>query len=226
MARPSQTAPSVIFVSMILSGLFRAVAATACAVNVHRFILLNEPPASLRVSRVEWRYLLRVIWICLPFALAGMALAMMVGFGLSSGKLQQFGLSARSVIIGLEVMCGLGAIFFFVEFSLSLPAAAIGHGEFKASHGLDASDGNSLRLLVLALAGLAGPWLVGQACIAAIVFAIHDLPTLVVSSTGFALMDALSLFQAIVWAALLSFGYAGLVQRNPAFLVADPALAG
>jgi hypothetical protein len=38
------------------------IAFAACAVNVHRFILLAEHPAPLRFGRTEWRYIRRGMW--------------------------------------------------------------------------------------------------------------------------------------------------------------------
>jgi hypothetical protein len=211
--------PTVFFVSTALTAALNALAITACAVNVHRFILLQEPPVPLRVSRLEWHYFLRGLWICVPFVVLGVALALALAFIFTSEPSQPL------ITVGMVVF-GVGATFFLVELSLSLPAVAIGQREFKASHGLDASNGNSLRLFLLAALSFAVPWLLEQLVIGGLLFLIRGLPAPLLAGVGLALGSAFSLVQTIVWAAMLSYGYAGLVQRNPAFVVSGPAPAG
>jgi hypothetical protein len=205
--------------STVLTGALNALAITACAVNVHRFILLNERPAALRVSRLEWHYFLRGLWICVPFVILGMAVALGLAFIFSSEP-------SRFIIPGGMVIFGVGATFFLVQLSLSLPAVAIGQREFKASQGLDASNGNSLRLFLLAAISFAVPWLAGQLLVGILLFLMRGLPAPVLAGVGLALGAALSLIETIAWAAMLSYGYAGLVRRDPAFVVSGPAQAG
>src|SRR5579883_2533447 len=114
-SRPPDKPPVVLFALMPLNWALSVLAITACAINVHRYILLNENPTFARLSGLEWRYLWRGIWIYLPIGFVGAMLVAAMGFAFQSGVFEKFGVYPSPLTLGLLwAIFGLGATFFLV----------------------------------------------------------------------------------------------------------------
>jgi hypothetical protein len=114
----------------------KQLALAACAVAVHRAILLRESPFRLRLGRTEICYILRAIVVWLPFV-GLLILAVFIG---------TFVMPVVRVIAG--IVAGVLVAALVLPFALSLPALAIGNSEFDPGEGLDASHRNIFREIV------------------------------------------------------------------------------
>jgi hypothetical protein len=217
--------PVVSFLAPVVCYFGVSLALVGTAVNTHRRILLDEMPARVRLSRIEWRYFLRGIWICALPAIVGFVAILAFNFWEDSAAFhalvpEAVGPSAHWVVGGLLLLLGG---YFFIQFSLSLPAAAIGRPEFTASKGLDASSRNEWRLIALAIIFLVAPSLIGDVIIRMIESPLEILPRLLKMPFGTLVVSVVWCFQAVLWAATLSCAFAGLVDGDPRFAVADTA---
>jgi hypothetical protein len=196
--------------------LLLAIAAAAWAVNVHRFILLHEPPAPLRIKWTEIHYVLRAIWICWPVLLVVAAVGVLIAiFWHSHPPPEVFTASP----IGRLAAWGTAGLIIFVmvvPLALSLPALAIGNKKFRPVDGFDAIAGNlwpflAAYILVVflpsALLSLASP-LLGK----------HTDPAALLPDPVAQGIDVVvSLIGTVLFAAMLSCTYAGLVLQDSEF---------
>lgn len=188
-------------------GCAEVLAETACAVNVHRFVLSNEAPTPLRVSRIEWRYILRGLRVWLP----AVAVIVVVVALASIANLNNF-LSSAYGHAALAVAMLLVVVPLLMPRSLSLPALAIGRREFAPADGGRAAMGNRRAIYLCTL-------IVGT--IPSLALLAIDRALLTFASTIdllgaiYAVVTSLiTIFRAMLWASLLSFLYAGLVEQR------------
>jgi hypothetical protein len=188
------------------------VAFAAIAVNTHRYILVREAPSPARISSLEGQYVLRSLRVYLPFIIAVFLLVIaVVMFATVSGlDARRFPRSATAAIGVLILLC-LG--FMVTPRALSLPALAIGRQEFGVAQSSEATDGNGLRLFFLTGIALFVPWCMER--LAVFVFAL--LPSPVPQLAGPIANGIAAAAGAVLWASMLSFAYAGLLEEHPAF---------
>jgi hypothetical protein len=201
------------------------IAVAARAVNVHRFILLAERPAPLRFGRTEWRYFWRGVWVFLPIILFFIALAVAhfvfnlpIIFGLlkgwSSALAGRWGSYALALTwLGSQLVIGSVALPLF----MSLPAVAIGRADFTMSDGLEVISGNFLRLLAIFLIAFTVPASAVELVANGIEKGISILatePTFLLKVIEVAVEAGREVLRTVMWAAMLSCAYAGLVERN------------
>ena len=201
---------------MWLYSLLLAIAAAAWAVNVHRFILLREAPAPLRIKWTEIHYVLRAIWICWPILLVVAAIVVLIAiFWQSHPPPEVFTASP----IGRLAAWGTAGLIIFVmvvPLALSLPALAIGNKKFRPVDGFDAIAGNLWPFLAAyflvvflpsALLSLASP-ILGR----------HTDPAALLPDPVAQGIDVVvSLIGTVLFAAMLSCTYAGLVLQDSEF---------
>jgi hypothetical protein len=128
------------------------VAFASIAVNWHRYILLDEVPHGSELFRLDdktWRYLGNVVLIFLMSFAAALLIALPV-FGLTFALGENAGPVAFLLIILFIVgMLFIAALFF--RMSVKLPAIALGRHDISFKDALAATEGNTLRLLLLVL---------------------------------------------------------------------------
>lgn len=195
------------------------IALVACAVNVHRFILLKEAPDLARLSRHEWRYL----WRTFGLAVLGILVFLLLRFtalAFWSGSIvdimERFGLPS-SVLRSLVFL-------FILPGMLALPAAAVGRLDFTVSKAWTASRGNFLRLALLVFVLVVLPMAIAYVLLDGFVsgMMVRGDETLA-RGIDMVVFLAIEVLMAVVWAALLSFAYKGLVEGDPEFAAATAA---
>jgi len=196
--------------------LLLAIAAAAWAVNVHRFILLREAPAPLRVKWREIHYILRAIWICWPALLVMAAIGVLIAiFWHSRPPPEVFTASP----IGRAAAWGIGGLILFVivvPLALSLPALAIGNKKFRPVDGFDAIAGNLWPFLAAYFLVVFLPSTLLS--LASTMLGKHADPAGLVSDSVARGIDVVvSLIGTVLFAALLSCTYAGLVLKESEF---------
>ena len=217
-------AEAVSHVWTTLEGVVNLAAFVACAVNVHRFILLADHPAPLRFGRTEWRYFWRGVWVTLPIILLIAAVAMLSFL---------FPRSTSDTLSSLET--GLAAPWWSYEHTLawlgsemawgviiaplflSLPAVAIGRFDFTMSDGLEAISGNFLRLVAAYLIAHVGPVTI----VALIADGIDNAIAIIATELTFTFKAIevvvkvwREILAVVITAAMLSCAYAGLVEHD------------
>jgi len=217
-------AKAVYHVWATLAGVVELAAFAACAVNVHRSILLAEHPVPIRFSRTEWRYFWRGIWVTLPLILLIAAVAMLsfvfvpsisdILKGMKNALAAPWWSYAHALAwLGAEMTGGIVVAPLF----MSLPAVAIGRIDFTMSDGVEAISGNFLRLLAIYLIACSVPVTIVALIADRIgngiaIFAAQPLFTFkaieIVVEVGREILDV------VIWAAMLSCAYAGLVERD------------
>ncbi|MDB5410786.1 MAG: hypothetical protein JWL84_5698 [Rhodospirillales bacterium] len=205
----------------------QAVGLTACAVNVHRFVLLAEQPTPLRAGWIEWRYLRRGLWVSLPtiFLLAAATIIVIFPFPILSDLLGSWKRAIAEplwsfahilALLGYEVSIGLLILPFF----LSLPAVAIGNVGFTMTDGIEAISGNFLRLLTLFLIAVAFPTTIVEFVTGGVESGLPisaAQPSFMESAILVPLETARQISFTVIWAAMLSYAHAGFIGRDEEF---------
>ncbi|HEX4304068.1 MAG TPA: hypothetical protein VHZ78_14825 [Rhizomicrobium sp.] len=193
-----------------------AIAGASLAVRTHRHILLHENPSATSLGGPEWSYLGRVFVLYLPvFASALGFFALYVLFAgrafiASPTSHPIWELYAVPVFIFVVVPLLVGGLI--LPAMLALPALAIGRDQFGEKDSRAAVKGNRLRILALA----AIVWLVPEIPIFALAWVAGQF--IAASIVAIALLDAIAAaLGGILFAALLSIVYAGLVEEKPEF---------
>jgi hypothetical protein len=199
----------------VLYSLLQAIAAAAWAVNVHRFILLREAPAPLRIKWTEIHYALRAIWICWPVVLVVFAIGVLIVIFWQTRPATDVLMASP---IARAAAWGIGSLLLFVivaPLALSLPALAICNKKFRPVDGFELLAGNlwpflAAYFLVVFLPSnllfLASTMLGTTTDPAGLPFPVAQGLDVVVSLIG-----------TVLFAALLSCTYAGLVLQESAF---------
>ena len=121
------------------------VATSSIALSWHRYILLDEPPATVQPFRMDglvWRYLGRSCFI------GAVCIAPILALGLL--------LEATPVaLLPIWLALGFAFVVIVVRLSTSLVATAVGRNDFGLKSALIATRGNMVRILgLIALTGL------------------------------------------------------------------------
>ena len=120
------------------------VATSSIALSWHRYILLDEPPASIppfRMDGLVWRYVGRSCFI------GAVGIAPLVGIALLSE-------GTPAAFLPVWLALGMAILVILIRLSISLVATALGRTDFGLKTALMASRGNMLR--ILGLVGLTG----------------------------------------------------------------------
>lgn len=121
------------------------IATSSIALSWHRYILLDEPPASVppfRMDGLVWRYLGRIFFI------GAVSIAPILALGLLSE-------ATPVTLLPIWLALGLAFVVIVVRLSTSLVATAVGKNNFGLKSALIATRGNMVRILALiALTGL------------------------------------------------------------------------
>ncbi len=123
----------------ILSLGVSVVATSSIAVSWHRYILMDEPPASVppfRMDAVVWRYLGRSCFVL------AVSIAPALGIALLSE-------ATPAALLPIWLALGLAVITMVVRLSTSLVATALGRTDFGLKSALIATRGNTGRILLL-----------------------------------------------------------------------------
>jgi hypothetical protein len=120
------------------------VATSSIALSWHRYILLDEPPASVppfRMDRLVWRYMGRSCFI------GAVGIAPLVGIALLSELMP-------AALVPVWLALGMAIVVILIRLSISLVGTALGRTDFGLKAALIASRGNMMR--ILGLIGLTG----------------------------------------------------------------------
>ena len=199
----------------LLYSLLLAIAAAAWAVNVHRFILLREAPAPLRVKWTEIHYALRAIWICWPIFLVAFAIGVLI---VIFGRLARQPMSSWRVRShGRRPGASQGLLLFVIvaPLALSLPALAIGNRKFHPFDGFELLAGNLWPFLAAYFLVVFLPSSV--LFLASTMLGAPTDPAGLASPVAQGLDDVISLIGTVLFAAMLSCTYAGLVLQDSEF---------
>ena len=115
------------------------VATSSIALSWHRYILLDEPPASVppfRMDGLVWRYLGRSCFI------GAVSIAPILAIALLSE-------ATPVAVLPIWLSLGLGVVVILVRLSTSLVATALGRNDFGLKAALIATRGNMVRILGL-----------------------------------------------------------------------------
>lgn len=115
------------------------VATSSIALSWHRYILLDEPPASVppfRLDMLVWRYLGRSAFI------GAISIAPIVAIAMLSEV-------TPVVLLPIWLALGLAVITVLVRLSTSLVATALERNDFSLKSALIATRGNMVRILLL-----------------------------------------------------------------------------
>ncbi len=115
------------------------VATSSIALSWHRYILLDEAPASVppfRMDALVWRYLGRSCFI------GAVSIAPLIAIALLSEV-------SPAVLLPIWLALGLAVITVLVRLSTSLVATAVGRNDFSLKSALIATRGNMVRILFL-----------------------------------------------------------------------------
>jgi hypothetical protein len=196
----------------LFNGIVTTLAYAACAIAVHRSILLNERPGQPRLGRPEICYVLRGILVFLPLILAIFLWMMGIaiwGGGVSAIPLMPMFPGSVSWVIG-QLLVGV----IVLPFALSLPALAIGNLEFYPRDGWRVIRGNFFRLVAAYLLAFSLPSLLIKLVALGVKMGIGFL-----GSSSAILVYATELLTAmldtVLFAAALSCTYAALVRGDP-----------
>lgn len=209
----------------ILSTVGELIAFTACAVNVHRFILLGEQPLPLHAGRREWAYFVRIL-LAMPLvflvfiggailvvALPSAGLSGMLDVVKSALTTPRWSYAHALAWLGAELTMGI----LLIPLSVSLPAVAIGRDDFTMTDGLGAISGSFLRLLAVCAMACVAPIAVVKLVASSIEYGVSIVvpgPAFLLSMIGGAVDAGRDLANVMIWAAMLSCAYAGLVERG------------
>lgn len=203
----------------------QVVALAGCAVNIHRFILLQDNPAPMRISRLEWRYLFRTIRVWLPaFFVSVVAVVAIVIASLllpNGAAVKQWWTGAPAVITWAIPMSlfVLLVVVLVLPRTLTLAATAIGQPEFGVSESEKALRGSDFNfcLLYLMIVGCGfALQLIGNVFALGIGLIWPGSTLLTIAAR--AMFDSLiPIAQTVLFAAIISFAYAGLVQGKAEF---------
>jgi hypothetical protein len=120
---------------------------SSLAVNWHRYIFLDELPASLaarlRLDRVVWRYFGNMLAVLAMLALAAVAAIVAVALAIP----QQAADAPPPWAYALTGLLILIAATYFYRLSVKLPAIALGRDDYGFRNALDDTRGNSAALL-------------------------------------------------------------------------------
>jgi hypothetical protein len=203
----------------ISNWIVRELALAACAVTVHRSVLMRESPFRLRLGRREVRYVLRSVVVWLPFVFLLTLLVVISVFtkSVTTAQLKELMATPVAWMITWTVANLLTAIVV-LPFALSLPALAIGNPEFEPGDGLDVSFRNIPREIATYLLAFSAP----AAVLGLLALGVTKALALLGSwsepiAYGTNLLE--TLLDVVLWAAVLSCTYAALVRRDPEFTV-------
>jgi hypothetical protein len=218
-------AQAVYLIIQIVAYIVEPVALAACAVNVHRFLLLAEHPAPLRVAGTEWRYVRRGVWVSLPIFLLIVAVAVvivvfpspiisdMLGRWTSAAAEPWWSYAHALAWLGAEVAAGIVVLPLF----MSLPAVAIGRADFSLSDGIGVIRGNSLRLFAAFMIAVIVPTSVVGLAASGTENLLSDFaaePTFLFKAFAIAVEAGREVLGTVIWAAMLSCAYDGLVAHD------------
>ncbi len=204
----------------VLNVVVEFIALAACAVNIHRTILLDELPTPARASGLEWRYIKRLLWVTLPFG--GIVTLIVVPLSFT-GSLDFLRTLSSQPLELARFSVATGVLFYIVLAPpmLSLAAVAIGRSEFGIRAGYAAVRGNYLRLFAIyVLSGVIPPQFLRFVAIG-----LRDGLLLLAPAASFlakvgvaAIQSAESVASTVMWAAMLSCVYGGLVEGRRDFI--------
>jgi hypothetical protein len=210
----------------LLKPIVEVIAFAACAVNIHRSILLAEPPALARFSGLEWRYIRRAIWVSLPFLLIILAIVVPLTLNGYTDALRALVSPSRPLAYaGISLVLGLVGYAVILPPALSLPAVIIGRRDFGIRDGFAAVRGNVLRLFAVYLLAEFAPSLtirlVAEALRHGILWLVPATSVLA-KECGAIVGSAETILTTVLWAAMLSFAYAGLVEGRRELVAEGP----
>lgn len=190
----------------------------ALIVKTHRYILLGEEPA-LNISGLIWPYVGRAILINLPIAIVVIAGTIMLGPSVALGRAAftptDYAFAAAFLVIFIALYVGL-----VMPMSLGLPATAKGRTDFTLQNARDAARANfgPLFLLALVLTLVTLAWSLPIRLTALNAYMTMqpnaDVMTQTLEMAVSAWTSIGAILGGILWAAMLSFAYAGLVEYD------------
>ncbi len=193
-----------------------AIALASLAVRTHRHILLREDPSATALGGLEWAYLGRVIALYLPvFAAAVVFVAIYVLLVTQEFLSSPTAHPVWPLYVSLAFIVGVVPVLVGVVVlpaMLALPALAIGRSQFGETDSRTTVKGNRLRILALAVI----VWLLPEIPLLALVLGAGEIVS--ANAIAMALLDGIgTTLGGILFAALLSILYAGLVEENAEF---------
>jgi hypothetical protein len=219
------TRSSLYYGSVTLASVAELIAFAACAVNVHRFILLGEQPVPIRAGRTEWRYFLRGLWVVplvflliigvavVDVALPSARISGMLGGITSTLAAPRWSYAGALAWLGVELAMGI----LLVPLYMSLPAVAIGRTDFMMTDGLAVIPGNFLRLLAIYAMACVAPIAIVGLVASGIEYGISIIvagPAFLVGTIKSAVDAGRDIANVMIWATMLSCAYAELVVRE------------
>jgi hypothetical protein len=222
MVAPGSSALSHIGATLmpLVSLVVQFVADAACAVKVHRALLLAEKPAPTSTTGLEWPYIKRLLWVSLVFIPGLLVFGIVVSI---TGSLDFIHALPARPLDSTWYSIALGAAFYIliVPPALSLPAVAIGRGAFGIRAGYAAARGNILRLfsvyLLSALLPMQGIRLVALGLQQGILW-LFPATSLAATAGGAVAASGPTIVTTVTLAAMLSCAYAGLVEGRREFV--------
>jgi hypothetical protein len=213
----SGAVPALNTLASISNWIVRELALAACAVTVHRSILLRESPFRLRLGRTEICYILRgiVVWLPLVVPLMLVVVISVSTKSVTTAQIEELTATPVAWVITWTALNVLTAIVV-LPFALSLPALAIGNPEFEPGDGLDVSFRNIPREIATYLLAFSAP----AAVLGLLALGVTKPLALLGSWSGpiaYATNLLVTLLDTVLWAAVLSCTYAALVRRDPEF---------
>lgn len=195
-----------------------ALALAACAVTVHRSILLLEPPFRLRLGRTEVRYALRTIFVLVPLLIPVLVVGTVALVTKIPTRAQLEALVASPLapsIAWLSVTLLMAIVI--LPLALALPALAIGNEEFQVGDGWSrAFYGNFARATAAYVFAFATPSLVLSLVARGVVKILGSLGSWS-GPLAYGTNLLVTFLDTVLWAAVLSCTYAALVRRDPEF---------
>ena len=172
-----------------------------------------------RASGLEWRYIKRLLWVSLPFG--GIVTIIIIPLSFT-GSLDFLRTLPSRPLEYARFSIATGLLFYIVLAPpmLSLAAVAVGRSEFGIRAGYTATRGNYLRLFAIyVLSGVIPPQFLRFVAIG-----LRDGLMWLTPATSFlakagdaAIQSAESVVTTVMWAAMLSCVYGGLVEGRRQF---------